>query len=347
MANRARAEAVEQPADGSPPAALESETGAWTRRHILGLEDFSRSEIEMVLDTAPQFSAVQRRESGIKKVPLLQGRLVVNLFLEPSTRTRVSFELAAKRLSADTLTFTPSSSSVVKGESLHDTLATIEAMHSDIIVIRSPFAGAPNILADRHPSHIINAGDGYHEHPTQALLDAFTMRRHIRKMRNDPEASLDGVRVAIIGDIAYSRVARSNIWCLTKLGAQVILCGPRTLLPVDIRKMGVEVTSNLQEALVGADVVYALRIQLERQGSCLLPSLREYIHLFRVDSDSLKVAPDHALVMHPGPINRDVELAAEVADGPRSVIMEQVSNGVAIRMAIMHLLANHSGTKES
>jgi len=341
MANRARAEAVDPHSEGGAPPVPDSEKGGWSRWHMLGIEDLSRSEIETVLDTAPQFSAVQRRESGIKKVPLLQGRLVVNLFLEPSTRTRVSFELAAKRLSADTLTFTPSSSSVVKGESLHDTLATIEAMHSDIIVIRSTFAGAPNILANRHPSHIINAGDGYHEHPTQALLDAFTMRRHIRKMRQDPEASLDGVRVAIIGDIAYSRVARSNIWCLTKLGAKVVLCGPRTLMPAEIKKMGVEATSNLKEALDGADVVYALRIQLERQGSCLLPSLREYIQLFRVDNDSLKVAPDHALVMHPGPINRDVELAAEVADGPRSVIMEQVSNGVAVRMAIMHLLANH------
>jgi aspartate carbamoyltransferase catalytic subunit len=314
----------------------------WTQRHLIGLEDLSREEIEIVLDTAPQFLAVQQRESGIKKVPLLQGRLVVNLFLEPSTRTRVSFELAAKRLSADTLTFTAAASSAVKGESLHDTLANIEAMHSDIIVIRSQFSGAPAILARRHRSHIINAGDGAHEHPTQALLDAFTIRQHVRARRDDPGASLEGLRVAIIGDIANSRVARSNIWCLTKLGAHVTVCGPRTLMPPGIEKMGVEVTSDLRKALTGADVVYALRIQLERQATGAFPSLREYIRLFRVDNDSLKVAPRHALVMHPGPINRDTELAADVADGPRSVILEQVSNGVAVRMAVMHLLANSS-----
>ncbi len=314
----------------------------WTRRHVLGLEDFSRAEIEHVLDTAPQFLAVQQRESGIKKVPLLQGRLVVNLFLEPSTRTRVSFELAAKRLSADTLTFSgASSSSVVKGETLHDTLANIEAMHSDIIVIRHKFAGAPHILTEeRHTSHIINAGDGGHEHPTQALLDAFTIRRHVRHLHDDPEAGLDGVRVAIIGDIAFSRVARSNIWGLTKLGAKVRLCGPKTLLPHGIERMGVEVTSNIREAVADADVVYALRIQFERQQNALFPSIREYIRMFQVDNEVLKTAPTHAFVMHPGPINRDVELASDVADGPRSVILEQVSNGVAIRMAVMHLLAN-------
>ncbi len=312
----------------------------WTRRHLIGIEDLSRQEIEMILDTAPQFQAVQQRQSGIKKVPLLQGRLVVNLFMEPSTRTRVSFELAAKRLSADTLTFSPSTSSTTKGESLHDTLANIEAMHSDIVVIRSPHSGAPFILTQQHRSSIINAGDGYHEHPTQALLDAFTMRHHIRKQRNDPEATLDGVRVALIGDIAHSRVARSNIWCLTKLGATVILCGPNTLMPPEIEKMGVHITSNLHEAMENADVVYALRIQLERQHKGLFPSLREYIRLFRVDEHSLRAAPDTVLVMHPGPINRDIELASDVADGPRSVVLEQVSNGVAIRMAVMHLLAN-------
>lgn len=314
--------------------------GGWTRKHLIGIEELSRSEIETILDTAPQFLAVQQRQSGIKKVPLLQGRLVVNLFMEPSTRTRVSFELAAKRLSADTLTFTAAASSTTKGETLHDTLANIEAMHTDIIVIRSGFSGAPSILTERHGSHIVNAGDGYHEHPTQALLDAFTMRRYIRDLRDNQEATLDGVRVAIIGDIAHSRVARSNIWCLTKLGASVILCGPQTLMPVEIEKMGVEVTSDLRTAMTDADVVYALRIQLERQASSLFPSLREYIRLFRVDNESLKAAPDHALVMHPGPMNRDIELASDVADGSRSVILEQVSNGVAVRMAVMHLLAN-------
>ena len=213
-------------------------------------------------------------------------------------------------------------------------------MHSDIVVIRSRFAGAPAILAHRHPSCIINAGDGAHEHPTQALLDAFTIRKHVRAQRDDPDAGLDGLRVAIIGDIAHSRVARSNIWGLTKLGASVIVCGPRTLLPSDIERMGVDSTSDLREAMAGADVVYALRIQLERQDRALFPSLREYIRLFRVDSESLKVAPASALILHPGLINRDIELAADVADGPRSVVLEQVSNGVAVRMAIMHLLAN-------
>lgn len=324
----------------SAAAAASAAGVGWTRRHLLGIEDLSRQEIETILDTAPQFLAVQKRQSGVKKVPLLQGRLVVNLFMEPSTRTRVSFELAAKRLSADTLTFAAASSSVVKGETLHDTLANIEAMHSDIVVIRSSYSGAPSILAERHPSRIVNAGDGYHEHPTQALLDAFTMRRYIRTLRDDPNATLDGVRVAIIGDISHSRVARSNAWCATKLGASVILCGPRTLLPVEIERMGVETTSNLQEALSGADVIYALRIQHERQQAGLLPGLREYIRLFRVDNDSLKHAPEHALIMHPGPMNRDVELASDVADGPRSVILEQVTNGVAVRMAVMHLLAN-------
>lgn len=269
--------------EASSPGTAPNESGSagWTHHDLVGLEDMSREEIEMVLDTAPQFLAVQQRESGIKKVPLLQGRLVVNLFLEPSTRTRVSFELAAKRLSADTLTFTVTSSSVVKGESLHDTLANIEAMHSDLIIIRSSHAGAASILAGRHASHIINAGDGYHEHPTQALLDAFTMRRHIRTLRDDPEAGLDGVRVAIIGDIAHSRVARSNIWAATKLGAKVVLCGPDTLMPMEVQGMGVETTPHLREALEGADIVYALRIQSERQASSLLPSIREYIRLYR------------------------------------------------------------------
>jgi aspartate carbamoyltransferase catalytic subunit len=313
---------------------------AWTRKDLIGIEDLTRGEIELILNTAPQFVAVSARESGIKKVPLLQGRLVVNWFYEPSTRTRTSFELAAKRLSADTLGITTSASSMVKGETLHDTLANIEAMHSDIVVIRHSYAGAPHILAQRHPSHIINAGDGCHEHPTQALLDAFTMREHFRRVLHDEKAELDGVRVAIIGDVANSRVARSNIWCLTKLGVKVVLCGPSTLMPPFIKRMGVEVTRDLREAIRDADVIYALRIQLERQKNCLFPSLREYIRLFRIDKESLKAAPDHVLIMHPGPINRDIELAAEVADSTRSVILRQVTNGVAVRMAIMHILVN-------
>ena len=321
-------------------AVAQQATTVWTRKDLIGLENLTREEIELILDTAPQFLAVSKRESGIKKVPLLQGRLVVNWFYEPSTRTRTSFELAAKRLSADILTMNTSVSSTTKGETLHDTLYNIEAMRTDVVVIRHSYAGAAYILATRHPSHIINAGDGFHEHPTQALLDAFTMRQHLRQVRGDAKASLDGIRVAIIGDIAYSRVARSNVWGLTKLGASVVLCGPRTLLPPEIERMGVDVTTDLREAICDADVIYSLRIQVERQKKCLFPSIREYIHLFRIDSESIKDARKDALIMHPGPINRDLELAAEVADGSRSVILEQVTNGVAIRMAVMHLLVN-------
>jgi len=317
-----------------------AQLGAWTRKDLLGIEELSRDEIALILDTAPQFVAVSQRESGIKKVPLLSGRLVVNWFHEPSTRTRTSFELAAKRLSADTLSIATSSSSLVKGETLHDTLANIEAMRADILVLRHGAAGAPHILAESHASHIINAGDGRHEHPTQALLDAFTMREAIRRHRQDPSATLDGVRVALVGDIEHSRVARSNIWCLKKLGAEVVLCGPPTLMPAGVERMGVEVEHDLRKAVAEVDVVYALRIQLERQSKGLFPSIREYIRLFRVDSDSLAGAPPHAFIMHPGPINRDIELASEMADGPRSLILAQVSNGVAIRMAVMHLLAN-------
>ena len=325
---------------------VDAERGAeWTRKDLLGIEGLTRSEIELVLDTAPQFVAISKRESGIKKVPLLQGRLVVNWFHEASTRTRTSFELAAKRLSADTLAITTASSSEIKGESLHDTLANIEAMHTDVIVLRHASAGAPHILATQHDSHIINAGDGRHEHPTQALLDAYTMRDYVRKHRDDPNASLDGVRVAMVGDIEHSRVARSNIFCLKQLGAKVTLCGPATLMPMDIEQLGVSVTSNLRDAVENADIIYALRIQLERQQAGLFPSLREYIRLFRIDEASLARAPKHAFVMHPGPINRDIELASEVADGGRSVILQQVSNGVAIRMAVMHLLVN--GAKAS
>ncbi len=312
----------------------------WTKKDLIGIRELSRSEIEIILDTAPQFLAVSQRASGIKKVPLLQGRLVVNWFHEPSTRTRTSFELAAKRLSADTLSITASASSSVKGETLHDTLANIEAMRADIIVLRHGCAGAPHMLAADHQSHIINAGDGRHEHPTQALLDAFTMRDALRRHRQDPALTLDGVKVALIGDIEHSRVARSNIHALTRLGAEVRLCGPATLLPRGAEGLGVSVTCDLREALDDVDVIYALRLQLERQSRGLFPSIREYVKLFRVDRDSLRHAPAHAIVMHPGPINRDLELSTEVADGPRSVILQQVTNGVAVRMAIMHLLAN-------
>ncbi len=321
---------------------MTNDSFVWTRKDLVGIEDLSPEEITAILDTAPQFLAVSERTSRIKKVPLLQGRLVVNWFFEPSTRTRTSFELAAKRLSADTLTMNVAASSAKKGESLHDTLDNIEAMHSDLVVVRHAHAGVPAMLAERHFSQVINAGDGWHEHPTQALLDAYTMRDHIRRIREDDTVGLENVRVAIIGDIGHSRVARSNIWCLTKLGASVIVCGPKTLMPYEADRLGVDVTHDLREAIDGADVVYALRIQLERQAKCLFPSLREYIRLFRVDNWALDAAADHTLIMHPGPINRDVELAAEVADGPRSVILEQVTNGVAIRMAVMYLLSTRT-----
>ncbi len=317
--------------------------GGWSRKDLIGIEALSRDEITLILDTAPQFAAISERSSGIKKVPLLKGRLVVNWFYEPSTRTRNSFELAAKRLSADTLAMTAASSSSVKGETLHDTLANIEAIHADVIVIRHGCAGVPHILADRHASHIINAGDGRHEHPTQALLDAYTIRKQLRLRLGDPEATLDGLKVAIVGDVEHSRVARSNILCLKRLGAEVRLCGPSTLMPQGIAQMGVQVTANLEEALADVDVVYTLRLQLERQAKALFPSLREYIRLFQVNTATMRYAPEHALVMHPGPINRDVELSSEVADGERSVILDQVSNGVAIRMAVMHLLVNGGG----
>jgi aspartate carbamoyltransferase catalytic subunit len=319
----------------------------WTRKDLIGIRELNRAEIEIILDTAPQFLAVSKRVSGIKKVPLLQGRLVVNWFHEPSTRTRTSFELAAKRLSADTLSIAASSSSTVKGETLHDTLANIEAMSTDIIVLRHSCAGAPHILAADHASHIINAGDGRHEHPTQALLDAFTIRESLRSQRKDHTLGLDNVTVAMIGDIEHSRVARSNIHALTKLGAKVIVCGPPTLLPRGIEKFGVHSTNDLREALKEADVIYALRIQLERQARALFPSIREYVKLFRLDRDSLRFAPEHAIVMHPGPINRDLELSTDVADGPRSLILQQVTNGVAVRMAVMHLLANSGSNRNA
>ena len=297
-----------------------------------------------MLDNAPQFVAVGRRKSGIKKVPLLQGRLVVNWFHEPSTRTRTSFELAAKRLSAghpcrSRKRFRARS----KGKPSTTPWPILKPCIPMSLLSGTVAPGAPHILAATHDSHIVNAGDGRHEHPTQALLDAFTIRERIREQRKDEAASLDGVKVTIIGDIEHSRVARSDIWALNKLGAEVTLCGPATLMPMEVERMGVRVTSNLREALEDTDVVYVLRIQLERQSSGLFPSLREYIRLFRVDNDSLRHAPDHALVMHPGPINRDLELATEVADGSRSVILEQVSNGVAIRMAVMDLLVNRGG----
>jgi len=297
--------------------------------HLLGIEPLDAGEIALVLDTAESFAQISQRE--IKKVPTLRGKTVVNFFVEPSTRTRSSFEIAEKRLSADSLNFSTSTSSLVKGESLIDTAKNLEAMAPDFIVIRHSEPGAPHLLARVCRSSIVNAGDGAHEHPTQALLDAFTIRQ--RKGR------LAGLRVAIIGDIAHSRVVRSNIHLLKKMGAEVVVAGPPTLLPLGLAGMGVTVTTSLDAALEGCDVVMMLRVQLERQKRGFFPSIREYFQLFGLTEERLRRAKSDAIVMHPGPINRGVEMASDVADGPASVILDQVTNGVAVRMAVLYLLA--------
>jgi aspartate carbamoyltransferase catalytic subunit len=298
-------------------------------RHLLGIEGMSSEEIELILDTAESLAEIGRRE--IKKVPTLRGRTVVNFFIEPSTRTRSSFELAEKRLSADALNFSPGTSSFVKGETLLDTARNLESMAPDFLVMRHSQAGAPHFLARHCDCSIINAGDGAHEHPTQALLDAFTIRRHKKK--------LAGLRIAIIGDILNSRVARSNVLLLGQMGAAVTVCGPPTLLPRAVEQLPCRVTHRVDEALEGADVVMALRIQLERMRSGSFPSLREYATLYGVTQERLRRASPDAIVMHPGPMNRGVEISGEVADGARSVILEQVTNGVAVRMAVLYLLA--------
>jgi len=305
-------------------------------RHLLGTEHLTREEILLVLETADSMVEIGQRE--IKKVPTLRGRTAVNLFYEPSTRTRSSFEIAEKRLSADIVNFSASTSSVSKGETLLDTVHTLEAMEPDLIVIRHAASGAAQFLADRCRAGIINAGDGMHEHPTQALLDAFTIRRHKER--------LDGLRVAIIGDCAHSRVARSNIYLLVTMGAEVTLCGPPTLMPPGIEGLGARVTARIEEAIEGADVVMLLRIQRERQGKQAVPSLREYANLYCLTHRRLALARPDAIVMHPGPINRGVEIADDVADSDRSVILEQVANGVAIRMAVLYLLARNWGASE-
>ncbi len=297
--------------------------------HLLGIESLTPDEITLVLDTAEGFAEVGTRE--IKKVPTLRGKTVVNFFVEPSTRTRSSFELAEKRLSADSLNFSPSASSLVKGESLLDTARNLEAMAPDFIVIRHSEAGAPHFLARHCRASIVNAGDGSHEHPTQALLDAFTIRKRKPGFR--------GLRVSIIGDILHSRVARSNVLLLSKMGAQVTLCGPPTLLPREARCLRARVTHRMEEAIEGADVLMMLRIQLERMQGGYFPSLREYARLYGLSAARLARAAPGAIVMHPGPINRGVELDGEVADGMASVILEQVTNGVAVRMGVLYLLA--------
>jgi aspartate carbamoyltransferase catalytic subunit len=297
--------------------------------HLLGLEELSSEDILTVLDTARTFREVIERP--IKKVPALRGVTVCNAFFEPSTRTRVSFELAEKRLSADTVNFSASGSSVSKGETLRDTIQNIEAMKLDIVVVRHRAAGAPHYLARYLKARVVNAGDGFHEHPTQALLDLYTIR--------EKKGRIAGLKVAIVGDITHSRVARSDIWGLTKLGAQVRVVAPHTLLPPGIERMGAEIHRDLEQGIRGVDVINVLRLQLERQQGGFLPSLREYAMTFGVTRERIRVAADDVLIMHPGPMNRGVEIEPELADGPRAVILEQVTNGVAVRMAVLYLVS--------
>jgi len=306
-------------------------------RHLLGIEDLEPAEISLILDTAVAMKEVGTR--AIKKVPALRGRTVVNLFFEASTRTRLSFELAEKRLSADTMGMTTSGSSVTKGETLIDTAKTLEAMSPDMIVIRHASSGAAHVLARVCRSSIINAGDGTHEHPTQALLDAFTI--------TERKGKLAGLRVAIVGDLLHSRVLRSNALLLTRMGASVIACGPPTLIPLGLDRLGVTVTTSIDEACDGADVVMMLRVQHERMHGLFLPSVREYFSLFGLTTERLARAKSDAIVMHPGPMNRGVEIASDVADGNQSVILDQVANGVAVRMAVLYLLAGGEAQGEA
>jgi aspartate carbamoyltransferase catalytic subunit len=299
------------------------------KKDLLSISDLSRDDIDLVLDTAEAMREVGERP--IKKVPTLRGKTVVNLFYEPSTRTRTSFEIAEKRLSADTLNIAVASSSVLKGETLVDTALNIEAMAPDMIVLRHPSSGAGHLLSRICRSRIINAGDGMHEHPTQALLDAFTIKQHKKR--------LDGLKIAIVGDLLHSRVLRSNVLLLTTMGADVWVCGPATLIPTRIDQLGVTVSTRVDEAVADADVIMMLRIQHERMQSAFFPSIREYYNTFGMTPERVVRARSDVIIMHPGPMNRGVEIASEVADGPYSVILEQVANGVAVRMAVLYLLA--------
>ncbi|MEK6728344.1 MAG: aspartate carbamoyltransferase catalytic subunit [Candidatus Omnitrophota bacterium] len=301
----------------------------WTKKDLLGLEYLTKEEIELILDTADSFKEVSTRE--IKKVPALRGKTAVNLFYEPSTRTRVSFEVAAKRLSADVINIATETSSVRKGETLIDTGKNIQALKADIIIMRHNCSGAANMLARTLDISVVNAGDGWHEHPTQALLDIFTLKEKLGKIK--------GLNVAIVGDIAHSRVARSNIWGLTKLGANVTLCAPEMLLPVEIEKTGVKTSSNIDEALKNADAVNVLRMQFERDEGAAFPEQLDYFKKFGITEERLAKAQKDILVMHPGPINRGIEISSGVADGANSVILEQVTNGIAVRMAVLFLVA--------
>jgi aspartate carbamoyltransferase catalytic subunit len=303
---------------------------AFRHKHILGIEQMSAEDIQLILDTGESFKEINSRD--IKKVPTLRGKTIINAFFEASTRTRLSFEIAGKRLSADTVNISGSTSSVVKGETLEDTARNIEAMSPDIIVIRHGHSGAPHYLADRIDCSVVNAGDGAHEHPSQALLDLMTMREH--------KGSIKGLEVAIVGDITHSRVARSDIYALTRMGACVRIAGPGTMIPPGIEKLGnVTVFNDLRDAIKNADVVMMLRIQLERQSKTLLPSLREYARFYGLNQESLKLARPDAIIMHPGPMNRGVEISSYVADGKQSVILDQVENGVAVRMALLYLVS--------
>jgi aspartate carbamoyltransferase catalytic subunit len=299
------------------------------KKDLLGIKDLSVEEINLILDTAESFMEVSKRE--IKKVPTLRGKTVVNLFFEASTRTRTSFEIAAKRLSADAVNISSSTSSVVKGESLIDTAKNLEAMSPDIIVIRHSASGAPHLLSRMIAQSVINVGDGAHEPPTQALLDLLTIRQKKGKFKD--------LKVAIIGDIAHSRVARSNIYALKKMGATVAVGGPSIMMPRDIQLLGVSAHHRIQDAIEGADIIMMLRIQIERKAAGLFPSMREYAKYYGLDREKIKYAREDVIVMHPGPINRGVEISPEIADGPYSVILDQVSNGVAVRMALLYLLA--------
>ncbi len=302
------------------------------RKHLLGIEGLTRDEIDHILDTAQSMVEVSKR--SVKKVPALRGKTVVNLFFEPSTRTRISFELAAKRLSADLINFSGSSSSLVKGESFRDTVLNLEAMHPDIFVVRHSQAGSAYYLTTFSKSSVVNAGDGAHEHPTQALLDALTIRQH--------KGELDNLKITIVGDILHSRVARSNIFLLSQYKTKIVLSGPPPLIPPEFSDMGVEIEYELDKAVEGADVVMMLRIQRERQTGSYFPSLREYRKFYQLTKKRLARADKDAIVMHPGPINRGIELMKDIADSDKSVILNQVSNGIAVRMAVLYLISGGS-----
>jgi aspartate carbamoyltransferase catalytic subunit len=305
-------------------------------RHLISAADLSRSDAMLILDTAEELASIADRP--IKKLPTLRGRTVVNLFYEDSTRTRISFEAAAKRLSADVINFSAKGSSVAKGEGLKDTALTLEAMGADAVVIRHPASGAAHSLAGWVKGSVVNAGDGTHEHPTQALLDAFTIRRRLRPRGSGGEQGLDGIRVTIAGDVLHGRVARSNVLLLSTLGAQVTLVAPPTLLPLAVGSWPCAVSYDLDSELPKSDVVMMLRVQQERMNAAYFPSVREYSRRYGLDVSRMAKLPEHAIVMHPGPMNRGVEIAAEVADSSRSTIVEQVANGVTVRMAVLYLL---------